>query len=258
MTRVSDPSGEMAWLPDLPPDEAFSGYDALGWPASTWVLHAMYENHDLAGLGTHDDVHRQRLESGAVAPLVIGGIDFDSVGTLTGTELGYVSTPGPAWRRITWHEYLARFPDFTGHRDYPPCHRWLPPGSFPVAIEPPPEGSLDEATLDALTAVLATHSPAGRDTHCFAFYAALPTGDFDTVHLWEGPLRHVRELISANGGPYGFSPSNLWSADHGWFVWTDYDLQGTKVSGDQSLIDDLVSSAELECIDWDFPPSHSR
>jgi len=51
-----------------------AGYDAAGWPASTWVLHAMYENPDLRGFGTHDDLQRRRLESGDAAPLTIGEV----------------------------------------------------------------------------------------------------------------------------------------------------------------------------------------
>jgi hypothetical protein len=250
MKRVGDPSAEMRWLADRPPEEATTGYDPAGWPASTWVLHAMYENPDLVGFGTHDDLHRRRLESGDVGPVIIGDVDLDSVGTVTGTSLGFVVHPGRPWRRITWEQYLARFPDFTGNREYPPCHRWFPPGSWPVAVEPPPEGSLDAESLDALTAVLTAQSPEGSDTRCFAFYASLPAGDFDTVHLWEGPLGQVQDLISDNGGPYDFSPTNVWCVDHGWFIWTDYDLQATKVSGDRSFIDALVSSPHLECISW--------
>lgn len=253
MQRVSDPSPELVWLADLPSEQAVTGYDAVGWPASTWVLHAMYENPDLGDFGTHDDLHQRRLESGDVAPLIIGDVNLDSVATVAGTSLGFVVHPGHPWRRITWEAYLARFPGFTGNRDYPPCHRWFPPGSWPVAIEPPAEGSLDDESLGVLLATLSEHSPDGTDTQCYAFFASLPAGDFDTVHLWEGPLGRVQELISGNGGTYDFSPTNLWPADHTWFVWTDYDLQATKVSGDVSLIEAVADSPQLECSDWQSP-----
>ena len=254
MKRVSDPAGEMRWFADRPSDEAVTGYDAAGWSASTWVLHAIFENPDLAGFGTHDDLHCRRLESADAVPVIIGDVNLDSVTAVTGTRLGFVVHPERPRRRITWEQYLARFSDFTGNREFPPCDRWFPPGSWPVAVEPPPEGSLDGESLDALMAVLAAHSPEGSNTRCFALYASLPAGDFDTVHLWEGSLGQVVDLISDNGGPYDFSPTNLWAADHGWFILTDYDLESTKVSGDHSLIGDLVSSPVLECISWEPPP----
>ena len=251
MKRVDDPSGALRWLADRPPEESVTGYDPLGWPGSTWVLHAMYENPALSAFGTHDDVHRQRRESGVSAPVFVGDVDLDSIGTLTGTSLGFVIHPGHPWQRITWEQYLARFPDFTGNREYPPGHRWFPPGSWPVAVQPPSEGSLDAESLDALVTALATQSPDGPSTRCFAFYGSLPAGDFDTVHLWEGQLDNVHELLRDNGGPYGFSPTNLWSADHDWFVLTYYDLQASKVSGASPLIDALVSRPDLECISWE-------
>jgi len=253
MQRVGDPSDAMDWLLDRPATEAVTGFDAGGWPVLTWVLHALYENRDLVGLGTHDELHRRRLASGDVAPVIIGDVDLDAVTTVTGTALGFVIRPGQPWARITWAEYLSRFPDFAGRRNVPPCFRWFPSGSWPVAVQPPPEGSLDQESLEALVEVLARHSAAGPQTRCFAYYASLPAQDFDTVHLWEGPLGRVHELIGDNGGPYDFSPTNLWPADRAWFIWTDYDLEATKVSGDQHLIDDLKTADKLECLDWQPP-----
>ncbi|MFI7597585.1 hypothetical protein [Actinoplanes sp. NPDC049681] len=253
MKRLSETSGPMAWLKARPAEEALTGFDATGWPASTWILHAMYENSDLAGLGTYDDLHRQRLQSGDVAPLIVGDVNLDAFTKVTGTPLGYPVRPGRPWVRVTWAEYLDRFPGFTPCRDVPPCHRWFPPGSWPVAIEPPPEGSLDGESVEALLSVLTAHSTDGPDTDCLAFYGSLPAGDFDGVHLWTGPLKNLRDLIEDQGGPYGYSPTNFWPVEREWFVWTDYDLDATKVSGDQSLVRALRAEPRLECLDWPGP-----
>ncbi len=250
MKRLSETAERMDWLKDRPSEEAVTGFDADGWPATTWVLHAMYENPDLARLGTHDDVHRRRLDRGDVAPLIIGDVDIDASTTVTGTPLGFVIHPGQPWVRVRWAEYLERFPDFSPRRDVPPCDRWFPPGSWPVAITPPPEGSLDGESLDALLSVLAAHSPDGEDTECFAFYGSLPAGDFDTVHLWTGALGNIPKLVDDTGGPYRFSPTNFWPVEREWFAWTDYDLQGTKVSGPADLVSALRADSRLECLDW--------
>lgn len=100
---------------------------------------------------------------------------------------------------------------------------------------------------------LAAQSPEGPSTRCFAFYGSLPAGDFENVHLWEGPLSAVRQLVRGNGGPYDFSPTNLWPADHEWFSWTDYDLLATKVSGTPSLVEALAANQHLECARWEPP-----
>jgi hypothetical protein len=250
MRRVSDPLGAMDWLSNRPEHERFTGYDAGGWEASTWVLHAMYQNPDLSDLGTHDDLHQRRLQSGDLAPLIIGDVDLDSQTTVSGTPLGFVVRPSQPWQRVRWADYLANFPNFAGDRAYPPCDRWFPPGGWPVAVAAPAEGSLDEESLDALIEVLAAHSGDASVTPCYAFYGSLPAGDFDSVHLWEGPLRSVANLISARGGPYDFSPTNLWPVDRSWFVWTDYDLEGTKVSGSRALVDSVDVAPTIESADW--------
>jgi hypothetical protein len=117
-----------------------------------------------------------------------------------------------------------------------------------VSIAPSPEGSLDEASLEALISVLARSSTAGLLTGCFAFYAALPAGDFEDPALRSGPLSGVAEFVAA--GEYRSSPTNLWPIDRSWFVWTDWDLMGTKVRGARSLIERLGAHSELETVLW--------
>lgn len=111
MQRINDATSVLAWLGDRPETETMTGYDALGWRASTWVLHAMYENPSLRGLGTHDDLHKQRLQAGEVAPLFFGDVDLDEKATVTGTSLGFAIRPDQNWQRLRWMDYLATLPD---------------------------------------------------------------------------------------------------------------------------------------------------
>jgi hypothetical protein len=109
MKRLGEMSGPMAWLDAHPTEEeALTGFDATGWPASTWGPPRHVRNSGLAGLGTHDDVHRRRLESVDVAPLIIGDVSVEATTTVTGTPLGFVVRPGLPWARLTWAEYLDR------------------------------------------------------------------------------------------------------------------------------------------------------
>ena len=255
MRRVDEPSELVRWLQSGTGEEELSGFDLALWPKSIWVLHSMYENPALKGLGTHDEWHKRGLEVGDIAPLNIGDENLDENTILTGTSLGFAVRPGPGWRRITWQEYIDRSGAPGASCGFPPCHGWFPPVSWPLSIEPPPEGSLDEDSLEALLDVLGRGSAEGWETECYAYYAPLTTPDFGSGHLWRGPLRSIPELIAERGGLYPSSPSNFWPMDRSWFVWTDWDLQGTKVSGTHALIESLAASAELDTTSWPFLPS---
>jgi len=250
MKRVTDPTDQLSWLVASAEEEEVAGYDLQEWLASMWILHAMYENPALHGLGTHDDLHKRRLDAGDVAPLIIGEVNLDEGTTVTGTALGFVIRPGQEWRRVSWIDYLDRSRGRGPDCGYPPSGRWFPAGSWPVSIEPPPEGSLDEESLGALIDVLAAGSTEGPETECYAYYAPLPAGDFDTPHLWRGPLRSIPDLIDDFGGAYPSSASNFWPVDRSWFVWSDWDLLGTKVSGSRELVAAVKANSSLEAVDW--------
>ncbi|MGH3350653.1 MAG: hypothetical protein ACRDPS_08295 [Nocardioides sp.] len=210
----------------------------------------MYENPELLGLGTHHDVRLQAIEAGALMPDTVGSVNLDEVTTTTGTPLGFATKLEAPGQRLNWSSYLSRFPDFAPDRDYPPCHRWFPRGSWPAAIEPPPEGSLDADAFVALVEILADASKASDDLWCFAFYAALPANDFDEVHLWQSRVEDLPALLIENGGEYAFTPTNIWPADRSWFVWTDYDLQGTRISGRRELVYRVEEHPTLESTTW--------
>lgn len=61
------------------------------------------------------------------------------------------------------------------------------------------------------------------------------------------------DLIDDQGGPYAFSPTNFSPVDRDWFVWTDYELEATKVSGDPALVSALQAEPRLECVAWQAP-----
>jgi len=100
---------------------------------------------------------------------------------------------------------------------------------------------------------LTYHDRERGEATIYAFYAALPVNDFDSTHLWRGTAREVPQLLSDLGGTYGRSPTNLWPADHSWFVCTDWDLSGTKVSGSEALIERIKLHPILDTIDWTPP-----
>ncbi|MFI5495210.1 hypothetical protein [Actinoplanes sp. NPDC051859] len=117
-------------------------------------------------------------------------------------------------------------------------------------ITPPTEGSLDEASLSALVDALARASGVGPDTSCFAFYGSVPANEYDRPTLFRGPLAAIQELVGSKA--FQASPSNIWPADRSWFVWTDWDLWASKVSGSPTLMAALRDHPDLETITW--PP----
>ncbi|SCX54702.1 hypothetical protein SAMN03159343_3128 [Klenkia marina] len=242
----------MSWLQRAEVDASGIGYDPDGWPASVWVLHSMYEHRLITTGLTHDDVHRERLARGMQEPDMIGEVDLPEL-TVSGVPLGYEREPGPDWTRLRWRTLIERSGGWLDEEDPDwPSEVWLDQ-DWPASTIPPPEGSLDEVSWTALIDVLGRLSDDGQATRVVAYY------DFLTARDWQGPNAHV--LSGELGGittlvdelGYLFSPSNWWAEDRSWFVYTDYDLNTTKVSGSVDLIKALGAESDLETIRWRGP-----
>lgn len=237
------------WLADRSDDDGIAGFDASGWPASTWVLHSMTEDLASASEATWDDVRRERLAAGLEAPLIVGSINLEEQSTVIGGSLG-MSEQSPGQRaRLRWHDLAARLNVDFETNDRPPSFRWFPYRSWPARIDPPDEGSLDVASLLALVELLAA-ADGGSTSNCIAYYSPLANGArFDETWMREVDVTDVPSLVDRSAGRVG-SPSNWWSLDTSWMVFTDWDLWATKVSGPDALIAAIERDQRLECIRW--------
>lgn len=242
------------WLrPQLREEDLATGIPATGWVDERWILHALYRHPGLVGRGSHHDVRDEQLRTGGGEP--DAGLDLDRVGTLIGIGLGYQPRLPPPWQRITWPAAgLTAPPD---EQSRPPSYRWLTTGSLPYEFAGATEGSLDQASFEALGAVLSALAPEGAATECVALYglctqaaADLPEQSRHQVGAWVGPLGSLPELFQVHGGPYSATPSNVWPVDRSWFVWTDWDLSGTRVSGSAALMNRLEAHPDLETVCW--------
>jgi hypothetical protein len=65
-----DLEAEIEWLRDRSDRHYSCGIDSIGWEASIWILHSMYESSSSASNLTHHDVHRSALDAGLVEPTV--------------------------------------------------------------------------------------------------------------------------------------------------------------------------------------------
>jgi hypothetical protein len=254
--RLVSDADAMRWLAGRTPDRDQAdacGYDAEGWEATTWILHAMFENPDRPADATYDDAEKatsrrrvgRRWRRLRRAERVLDEL-MDAT-TVTGTPLGRTAWPGAGWRRLPWTELGERLGvDPLSSRPGPGS---FPYRSWPLSIAPPGEGSLDREQFRRLVARLGARSPAGPDTACVAFYGLLLGNDL-TPRLYTGRLAELAGLYDDEAVPG--SPSNLWPADRSWLVYTDWDLWGTKVSGDASLIAALEADPELEIASLPF------
>lgn len=86
MRRVTDQERELAWLLEHPDMDVCTGLDPLGWPASVWVLHAMYENPRHHQPGTYENLKRRRLTAEAERAM-IGDVNLDEMTTNVGVPL---------------------------------------------------------------------------------------------------------------------------------------------------------------------------
>jgi hypothetical protein len=244
----------VAWLAELDPDSV-TGFDIeRGKPGSLWILNAMYEQMESAGIETHDERHKRMLASGEVEPWRVGDwVETDAPGMrVPGGDLGWVEDPGPGWRRLRWHELAERIGDPVVPMDMKPEYRYpslqvFPSvkrdGSWPTSIQPPTEGSLDRESFRALVQILRAFS--GADTEVFALWCQLIARDFDVFEVYQGLLHDAESLELFD---YQGSPANIWPADRSWLVYTDWDLWGTKVSGPPELLAMIEADDFLETI----------
>lgn len=244
MVEQSDPA-RMDWIRDRYPDSGVAGYDVTGWDDSVWILHRMYEDVGSTDETTWADAGKHQIPISQDEPLIVGQKNLDEVGITTGITLGDREEPVAAgWERLAWEELARRlgvtFSDVAG----PPCDRWFPYESWPMRIEPAAEGSLDAADLGDLLDVLARHSIVSLDTPCLCYFAPLVWANYDTVDLRAATLGEVLDICEAEQQ----SPSNFWPEDRSWFVYTNWDLEGTRVSGTRALVDDLIDDSRLETI----------
>jgi hypothetical protein len=45
-----------------------------------------------------------------------------------------------------------------------------------------------------------------------------------------------------------FTPNNIWPADRPWLIYTDYDLEATRVSGSTEVIDAVCADDYLDTV----------
>jgi hypothetical protein len=247
---LDDPS-TTGWLQTVASRGGWCGFDAVGWPKAVWILHAMYERSDLPDGLTHDDAHRIEQAVKPPTPPLLGDRQLQDVldsATVIGSSLGISRRPNPGWRRLRWHDLARRVGVNPFREDRLPSYRSFEYASWPVSIRPPAEGALDREQYRRLLSRLAEFSPDGDHTECFVRYA--PCWDSEREHVLVGTIRDARRQYDVPPTRRG-APNNLWPRDRSWFVYTDYDLWGTKVSGSQRLIASLMRDRDLETVDLD-------
>lgn len=147
--------------------------------------------------------------------------------------------------RIPWKDLAER----CGLPFMPTLSSWsftrvFPGGSWPRRLIGPEEGSIAADDLHRLTSLLRRHSPTVR---CFFHVAMLGTTEWKGDLLFEGMLDDALLFPDTVKG-VRLTPTHWFPSDRAWFVCTDYDLTFTLVGGSQGLVDDLLNSADLECV----------
>jgi hypothetical protein len=168
---------------------------------------------------------------------------------MTGAAVGRSGWLGRGWERLRWGELADRLQVNPFDIGLPPCFRSFPYKSWPVNIAPPGEGSLDHEQFVRLVDQLGVISPEADRTECFAYYSPLATGVFDVPTVYRGKLRGLADLCAESRSG---SPANIWPEDRSWFVYTDWDLWATKLSGDRELLHRALEDEELEAVVLDL------
>jgi hypothetical protein len=241
----TDPELGWGWLAAASEQPPGTGFDAVGWPASIWVLNAIYEHAEYEGFEgmTHDEVLKDEIRRGEVAR---DPLELDERTTVIGSGLGYAEHPGEGWKRVQWGELAERLRIDFAEAEVPPCFRWFPYRSWPAELLPPSAGSLDEELLGPLLELLEAETVDGE---CLAYYSVVAAGLREIDGVFVGRLRDLPQLMDKPAGQRA-TPSNFWPRDRSWLVYTDGDLWATKVSGSERLIESIRADERLETMEW--------
>jgi hypothetical protein len=238
---------DIQWLTESAkdsPGHGYAGYSPEIGDASTWILHAMYESQSDNPDITYDERYHLQVERGEREPLVVPGLNPESV-TILGIPIGRTTRPSSNYKRLRWSERAYHVNAPMASSGVPPCFRWFPDESWPARIRPPAEGSIDRESYLLLVQHLIAVSPRAGTNECFVLFAPLSTGDMGGPPvLYHGELAELSDVYDQND--FNAGPTNIWPSDRSWFTYTDSDLMATRVSGSLQLIQRIESDSELE------------
>lgn len=147
--------------------------------------------------------------------------------------------------RILWEE-LAAFLKTPFAPEI--CHHWLWRGTdvtrfcLPRYTSGPADGALQDEELKELAEILSVSSPGT----CHFRMAEMSVVATKKPLLYEGALTEAATFFAQE--VFQFTPEYWWPEDHSWCVCSDYDLTFTIFAGQQSIVDRLLASEVLECI----------
>jgi hypothetical protein len=118
------------------------------------------------------------------------------------------------------------------------------PECWPRYIWGPAEGTLEADECRELVSVLTIVT---GEQECYFRLAEIPFIATDQNLLFKGKPNEVEDFFM--NGTFQFTPEYWWPRDRSWCVCTDYDLGFTIVGGCSTLIDSLLGSEVLECIE---------
>lgn len=234
----------------------FQGLEFTGWVDETWILHPMFEELNPLDTRTQDEVRRAsprpRFPDSPVRERIEEILDREGTVEI-GLRSGLSQDPGLGWKRVRWKEFLARHDARLLGHEVPPCFRWFPFSSWPVALKSPCEGSMDMTTLRTFLEVVKHCSPDGEDSEAFYVFAGAYSPEA-TARVMRGRLAEVWWIIAEHSKTgMAVAPQNVWSTDGTWYSYTDIDLMATKVAGDRSLLASIRDNEEFETFDWEPP-----
>jgi len=240
----------MTWLEQARPLDGWTGYRMDGlWDDSLWVLNPIYVRDDLPLLLEPDEVQILRR----YASLDRRESDVAAYEAAFGPEWTLEDVPDPrtepGWRRVSWTEFgrLVGVDPFAERR--PPSWACFPSWTTrPRASSGPDAGTLDRDALERVVHHLAVFSDHGGGELCWCYYAPPTTDHWDEPTLIQVPLRDIPSRPHNSSLGVWNSPTNIWPDGRAWFVYTDYDLCSTQVSGSSALVADLANDPGLETV----------
>lgn len=151
-------------------------------------------------------------------------------------------------RRVKWQDLAAEY-GLVFHSEFnvDSFSRNFRGFSFPRYLIGPEEGNLNSETCrEIVKSIAIATSDFKASQKCVFHYDLIATQTCENDKLFEGQLIDVFKTVDLED--VYTTPTRWWRADRSWFVCSDWDLSFTLIGGPETLVDLLVSNAELDSI----------
>ncbi|MFN8414724.1 MAG: hypothetical protein U0U66_00180 [Cytophagaceae bacterium] len=109
----------------------------------------------------------------------------------------------------------------------------------------PAEGTLDSLILPQLTKLLSKYS---KSQICYFHYVQYAISTYETT-IFKGVVSELPKTVQVG---FAGTPNTVWPESKEWYLYTNFDADYTLIGGRKDMINEILSSEEIEALEWDL------